>query len=76
MLARIQWYEFECVQNSFLQQLNTHIFFEGVNCDDIDECASEPCFPGVACDNVIGSFFCDLCPEGMVGNGMFCAEGK
>ncbi|KAJ8030520.1 Cubilin [Holothuria leucospilota] len=48
----------------------------GELCDkDINECSDDPspCFPGVLCINVIGSFWCDGCPEGMLGDGITCS---
>nr|CAB3266730.1 sushi, von Willebrand factor type A, EGF and pentraxin domain-containing protein 1 [Phallusia mammillata] len=35
-------------------------------CEDVDECASNPCFNGGSCNNGINSFTC-TCPAGTVG---------
>lgn len=40
--------------------------------EDIDECVSQPCFPGVGCNNTVGSFFCGSCPQGYSGDGKNC----
>ncbi|CDQ64806.1 unnamed protein product [Oncorhynchus mykiss] len=40
--------------------------------EDVDECAAEPCFPGVGCNNTLGSFTCGSCPEGYTGDGKSC----
>ncbi|XP_076832293.1 von Willebrand factor D and EGF domain-containing protein [Brachyhypopomus gauderio] len=45
----------------------------GVTCDeDADECWSSPCFPGVACENTLGSFKCAPCPAHLSGDGRSC----
>lgn len=41
--------------------------------EDVDECAAEPCFPGVGCKNTLGSFTCGSCPEGYTGDGKSCS---
>uniref|UniRef100_A0A8C7VI34 von Willebrand factor D and EGF domains n=1 Tax=Oncorhynchus mykiss TaxID=8022 RepID=A0A8C7VI34_ONCMY len=41
--------------------------------EDVDECAAEPCFPGVGCNNTLGSFTCGSCPEGYTGDGKSCS---
>uniref|UniRef100_A0A3P9KP83 Thrombospondin 4a n=1 Tax=Oryzias latipes TaxID=8090 RepID=A0A3P9KP83_ORYLA len=40
---------------------------DGVNCDDVDECQFNPCFPGVRCVNTAPGFRCEKCPLGYVG---------
>ncbi|KAJ8354503.1 hypothetical protein SKAU_G00220700 [Synaphobranchus kaupii] len=45
----------------------------GASCgEDVDECASAPCFPGVGCNNTLGSFVCGPCPAGYAGKGRSC----
>lgn len=45
----------------------------GVMCEeDIDECVSAPCFPGVSCENTRGSFACGPCPDHFTGDGKNC----
>uniref|UniRef100_A0A914RLE3 EGF-like domain-containing protein n=1 Tax=Parascaris equorum TaxID=6256 RepID=A0A914RLE3_PAREQ len=34
-------------------------------CEDINECESNPCYPGSSCINLPGSFKCSGCPAGM-----------
>ncbi|KAM3614011.1 uncharacterized protein V6R79_008450 [Siganus canaliculatus] len=41
--------------------------------EDVDECESLPCFPGVGCNNTLGSFICGLCPPGHSGDGRNCS---
>ncbi|XP_068613415.1 von Willebrand factor D and EGF domain-containing protein [Brachionichthys hirsutus] len=41
--------------------------------EDVDECVSRPCFPGVGCSNTPGSFVCGVCPRGFRGDGKGCA---
>ncbi|KAJ8415951.1 hypothetical protein AAFF_G00405080 [Aldrovandia affinis] len=50
----------------------------GTSCgEDVDECASAPCFPGVNCNNTLGSFVCGPCPVGHAGDGRSCKrKGK
>ncbi|TSN03413.1 von Willebrand factor D and EGF domain-containing protein [Bagarius yarrelli] len=49
--------------------------FSGVMCEeDIDECVSTPCFPGVSCENTLGSFVCGSCPDHFTGNGKNCVR--
>ncbi|VDK54591.1 unnamed protein product [Anisakis simplex] len=43
-------------------------------CEDIDECESNPCYPGATCVNLPGSFKCSGCPAGMTGNGVNCFD--
>ncbi|VDO38210.1 unnamed protein product, partial [Onchocerca flexuosa] len=43
-------------------------------CEDVNECESNPCYPGTACINLPGSFKCAGCPSGMTGNGMICLD--
>ncbi|KAI6170816.1 putative cubilin [Aphelenchoides bicaudatus] len=43
-------------------------------CIDIDECANSPCFLGSNCLNLPGSFKCESCPPGYVGNGVTCHD--
>ncbi|XP_056142909.1 von Willebrand factor D and EGF domain-containing protein [Lampris incognitus] len=40
--------------------------------EDIDECLFQPCFPGVGCNNTLGSFVCGVCPQGYSGDGKTC----
>nr|XP_021156512.1 von Willebrand factor D and EGF domain-containing protein isoform X4 [Columba livia] len=48
---------------------------EGKNCqDDVDECVSSPCFPGVFCFNTFGSYYCGPCPSNLQGDGKSCYE--
>lgn len=42
--------------------------------EDIDECVSQPCFPGVGCNNTLGSFICGVCPQGYSGDGKNCTR--
>ncbi|KAE8289229.1 von Willebrand factor D and EGF domain-containing protein Precursor [Larimichthys crocea] len=44
--------------------------------EDIDECVSQPCFPGVGCNNTFGSFICGVCPHGYAGDGKHCARNQ
>ncbi|KAI1886121.1 hypothetical protein AGOR_G00210750 [Albula goreensis] len=50
----------------------------GTSCgEDLDECASAPCFPGAGCNNTLGSFTCGSCPAGYAGDGRSCTrKGK
>ncbi|XP_034409402.1 von Willebrand factor D and EGF domain-containing protein [Cyclopterus lumpus] len=41
--------------------------------EDIDECVSRPCFPGVGCNNTLGSFVCGFCLRGYRGDGKVCS---
>ncbi|VDN93661.1 unnamed protein product [Brugia pahangi] len=43
-------------------------------CEDVNECESNPCYPGTTCINLPGSFKCAGCPPGMTGNGMICLD--
>uniref|UniRef100_A0A914ZMM1 Cubilin n=2 Tax=Parascaris univalens TaxID=6257 RepID=A0A914ZMM1_PARUN len=43
-------------------------------CEDINECESNPCYPGSSCINLPGSFKCSGCPAGMTGNGINCFD--
>ncbi|MCC6811297.1 MAG: hypothetical protein IT381_27955 [Deltaproteobacteria bacterium] len=52
-------------------------------CDDVDECAANPCDPLRKCENDAGSFHCAACPGGFVDAGDFdcvdideCASGQ
>ena len=45
---------------------------DGTTCVDIDECKSSPCYPGVQCKNIDGSYKCKSCPAGMTGDGEDC----
>ncbi|CAN9513294.1 unnamed protein product [Ophioblennius macclurei] len=40
---------------------------DGVNCDDVNECQFNPCFPGVRCVNTAPGFRCEKCPLGFTG---------
>lgn len=40
------------------------------DCQDIDECLDNPCFPDVKCVNLPGSFECQDCPTGYNGSGL------
>ncbi|KAL7394229.1 hypothetical protein ABVT39_022612 [Epinephelus coioides] len=44
--------------------------------EDIDECVSRPCFPGVDCNNTLGSFICGVCPQGYSGDGKTCTRNQ
>ncbi|XP_051263598.1 von Willebrand factor D and EGF domain-containing protein isoform X1 [Dicentrarchus labrax] len=44
--------------------------------EDIDECISRPCFPGVGCNNTLGSFVCGVCPQGYGGDGKSCIRNQ
>lgn len=56
--------------NSIIKNLYVNA---GENCqDDIDECASNPCFPGVFCFNTFGSYYCGSCPNNLHGDGKSC----
>ncbi|MFT7805333.1 von Willebrand factor D and EGF domain-containing protein [Arapaima gigas] len=47
----------------------------GSSCgEDVDECASAPCYPGVGCNNTLGSFACGFCPVGYAGDGRSCTR--
>lgn len=49
------------------------MFNAGVMCEeDIDECVSASCFPGVSCENTLGSFVCGSCPDHFTGDGKNC----
>uniref|UniRef100_UPI00358E3B3D IgGFc-binding protein n=1 Tax=Myxine glutinosa TaxID=7769 RepID=UPI00358E3B3D len=52
--------------------------YTGSNCsEDIDSCASNPCFPGVNCTDFkapLLGFNCSSCPPGLVGNGTKCFD--
>ena len=40
-------------------------------------CTLVPCFPGVACtDHANGSFTCDSCPSGLIGDGIDCVTNS
>ncbi|XP_046871417.1 thrombospondin-4a isoform X2 [Hypomesus transpacificus] len=41
---------------------------DGINCDDVDECQFNPCFPGVRCVNTVPGFNCERCPLGYTGS--------
>uniref|UniRef100_A0A914H2F9 Cubilin n=1 Tax=Globodera rostochiensis TaxID=31243 RepID=A0A914H2F9_GLORO len=44
-------------------------------CVDVDECVqNSPCYPGANCVNLPGSFKCDSCPKGLIGNGIHCHD--
>lgn len=48
-------------------------------CSDINACLSEPCFPGVFCDDLPapdGGYICGKCPNGTIGNGVDCIPNK
>eukprot|EP00922_Rhytidocystis_sp_ex-Travisia-forbesii_P033288 GHVS01049464.1.p1 GENE.GHVS01049464.1~~GHVS01049464.1.p1 ORF type:complete len:1036 (-),score=179.31 GHVS01049464.1:620-3727(-) len=45
----------------------------GERCEDIDECAFEPCGPAATCKNLIGSFECS-CRQGFVQVGDTCRD--
>ena len=40
----------------------------------IDECASNPCFVGVPCTDMLASFICGACPSEYTGNGENCTR--
>ncbi|XP_039974712.1 von Willebrand factor D and EGF domain-containing protein [Xiphias gladius] len=42
--------------------------------EDVDECVAQPCFPGVSCNNTLGSFICGVCPQGHSGDGRICSS--
>ncbi|XP_071826204.1 cubilin-like isoform X2 [Apostichopus japonicus] len=41
---------------------------------DVNECDDSPCFEGVTCNNVAGTYFCASCPTGFTGNGAQCYD--
>ncbi|CAI2354216.1 unnamed protein product [Caenorhabditis sp. 36 PRJEB53466] len=43
-------------------------------CEDVDECDSNPCHPGVECINMPGSFMCSGCPVGYRSQGNSCVD--
>ncbi|EGT45210.1 hypothetical protein CAEBREN_32056 [Caenorhabditis brenneri] len=43
-------------------------------CEDVNECDSNPCHPGVDCINLPGSFICSGCPEGYKTDGNACID--
>ena len=46
-------------------------------CIDLDACAQDPCYPGVACTDEappLEGFQCDACPAGLAGDGQNCSE--
>jgi Leucine-rich repeat (LRR) protein len=49
----------------------------GTSCADVDGCAGDPCFLGVACVDVAApgtGFTCGACPTGYEGDGEACAD--
>ncbi|XP_061167956.1 serine-rich adhesin for platelets-like [Saccostrea echinata] len=57
--------------------------YDGDFCqNDMDGCAASPCFPGVACSDVLArdltttpaGFQCGSCPTHLVGNGISCSD--
>lgn len=40
----------------------------------VDDCASNPCFVGVHCTDMVASFSCGPCPSGYTGNGETCTR--
>ena len=55
--------------------------YDGTYCEnDMDGCASGPCFPGVDCKDVLArdlkttpaGFTCGSCPSHLVGDGITC----
>ncbi|KAL3108031.1 hypothetical protein niasHT_018193 [Heterodera trifolii] len=73
-----------CVNNG-QSELGYHCFCESgfvlggdpsnPTCVDNDECSTNsPCHPGVNCINLPGSFKCDSCPAGLIGNGINCYD--
>nr|XP_022299294.1 uncharacterized protein LOC111108065 [Crassostrea virginica] len=57
--------------------------YDGTYCEnDMDGCASGPCFPGVDCKDVLArdlkttpaGFTCGSCPSHLVGNGITCSD--
>ncbi|XP_033614131.1 von Willebrand factor D and EGF domain-containing protein [Fukomys damarensis] len=51
----------------------TWSYLESINCqEDVDDCESEPCFPGTGCLNTFGSYHCGPCPKGFHGDGKIC----
>ncbi|XP_077570797.1 thrombospondin-4-B-like isoform X2 [Stigmatopora nigra] len=54
---------------------------DGIQCDDIDECQFNPCYPGVKCENTAPGFRCGKCPKGydgpeLNGVGIFYAQSN
>lgn len=45
----------------------------GTACEDLDECALDPCSPRATCANTNGSFTC-TCRPGYTGNGLACDD--
>lgn len=48
---------------------------DGTFCGDLDECVFSPCDSAVACVNTNGSFYCEPCPPGGVGNSLLSEGG-
>eukprot|EP01052_Picozoa_sp_SAG31_P026713 SAG31_NODE_2442_length_5683_cov_8.114792_8_plen_230_part_01 len=51
--------------------------FDDETCTDTNGCESAPCFDGVECYDQpapLEGFTCDLCPEGLEGDGQTCEE--
>jgi CUB/sushi domain-containing protein len=58
---------------------NCTSLFDGPLCETVlaTGCELVPCFPGVACTDLAnGSFMCDSCPSGLVGDGIDCVTNN
>lgn len=50
---------------------------DGVACTDLDQCAENPCSPGIECTDIAApgtGFLCGDCPLGLEGDGVTCSE--
>ena len=48
---------------------------DGINCTDVDGCATSPCDPKAACINTPGGFNCSCTAgSGYIGNGYVCSD--
>ena len=63
----IFWYAVE-IKYKFIVFVLTGQFCEVIE----DFCVTDPCYPGVHCESIPGSFKCGPCPSGMEGNGSYC----
>ena len=47
---------------------------DGITCNDIDECAANPCHAKATCTNTAGSYSCACTTSGYIGNGYVCSD--